>query len=252
MHRLHYLAMSKFRLVSPNLQGKDYICADIHGHFTLLETQLRSIGFDARVDRLFSLGDLIDRGEESERALEFLAQPWFQAILGNHEVMLIEALESQNREALARWFYWGGAWAEGLGRAELQAYYEHFIGLPIAMELQLGSERRVGLVHAELPIDTNWDAVRRTLESMPAGRFDTYDPRISDLLWAKTQAGNAGLDDTPIPQAEGIDHVFHGHTIVYFEPLTLGNRTFLDLGSYETGEIGLIDVERFLDELPDT
>ena len=52
-------------LVPANNVGIDYICSDIHGHFSLLESQLEKVGFDPDKDRLFSLGDLIDRGDES-------------------------------------------------------------------------------------------------------------------------------------------------------------------------------------------
>jgi len=40
------------------------------------------------VDQLFSVGDLVDRGPESHRVLEWLARPWFFAICGNHDFMV--------------------------------------------------------------------------------------------------------------------------------------------------------------------
>jgi len=79
-----------------NAPGTDYICSDIHGHFSLLTQQLAQIKFNEKTDRLFSLGDLIDRGDESGQALEWLAKPWFFAIQGNHERMLINAYESRS------------------------------------------------------------------------------------------------------------------------------------------------------------
>ena len=54
---------------SPNDVGNDYICSDIHGHFSLLEAELSLISFDKNKDRLFCVGDLIDRGDESDLAL---------------------------------------------------------------------------------------------------------------------------------------------------------------------------------------
>jgi serine/threonine protein phosphatase 1 len=58
---------------------------DIHGHFQRLQQCLEAVGFDPAVDRLFSVGDLVDRGPHSEAALDWLAQPWFHAVQGNHE-----------------------------------------------------------------------------------------------------------------------------------------------------------------------
>ncbi len=47
-----------------NLSGKDYVVGDIHGQFHKLENLLYEKGFDVNKDRLFSAGDLVDRGEE--------------------------------------------------------------------------------------------------------------------------------------------------------------------------------------------
>jgi hypothetical protein len=47
---------SLFSKIEPNVDGKDYICSDIHGHFSILQQALNDIGFDERSDRLFCLG----------------------------------------------------------------------------------------------------------------------------------------------------------------------------------------------------
>lgn len=70
-----------------NPHGRDVAVGDIHGNFSMLEQGLKPIGFDPVVDRLFSLGDLADRGPESHRVGEWLAQPWFHAVSGNHDLM---------------------------------------------------------------------------------------------------------------------------------------------------------------------
>ena len=60
-----------------NLQGRDFVVGDIHGYFHLFEQLLVEINFDDSRDRMISVGDLIDRGPESARALEYFMQPWF-------------------------------------------------------------------------------------------------------------------------------------------------------------------------------
>ncbi len=42
------------------------------------------------MDRLLSVGDLIDRGDGSHRCARFLAQPYVHAVRGNHEDMLLD------------------------------------------------------------------------------------------------------------------------------------------------------------------
>lgn len=72
-----------------NLHGRDFVVGDIHGMATALRQALDRVGFDPTVDRLFCVGDLVDRGPEPLACLELLREPWFFATLGNHERMLL-------------------------------------------------------------------------------------------------------------------------------------------------------------------
>ena len=55
-------AMPRF---AQNIAGRDFAVGDIHGCFTELQRGLDAIGFNPNTDRLFSVGDLVDRGPES-------------------------------------------------------------------------------------------------------------------------------------------------------------------------------------------
>jgi serine/threonine protein phosphatase 1 len=95
-----------------NTRGRDFVVGDLHGHRTLLERELARCGFNAATDRVFSVGDLIDRGPDSLATLELLAEPWFHAVLGNHELMLLNYLglyksRQYSRKAFAEG---GGLW----------------------------------------------------------------------------------------------------------------------------------------------
>jgi serine/threonine protein phosphatase 1 len=70
-----------------NTVGRDFAVGDIHGCFSALQKVLDTVTFDPAVDRLFSVGDLVDRGPESHLVLEWLDKPWFHAIGGNHDHM---------------------------------------------------------------------------------------------------------------------------------------------------------------------
>lgn len=78
--------------LQPNAHGRDLIVGDLHGHRALLERELDRVGFDARVDRVLSVGDLVNRGPDSLGTLCLLEEPWFHAVLGNHELMLLNFL----------------------------------------------------------------------------------------------------------------------------------------------------------------
>lgn len=233
-------------IICSSQQGKDYICSDIHGHFSLLAQQLKKINFNEKTDRLFPLGDLIDRGDESDQVLEWLAKPWFFAIQGNHERMLINAYESRSESLWFQWMMWGGSWAEDMDLESLEPFYQALSRLPIAIELSLPNNKKVGLVHAELPDVCDWDDIKQLLSNIEPNQIEAT-LATSDMLWGKIQPYLPIDEILRIELVQNIDHVFHGHTIVE-SYRTITNRTFMDLGSYESGRIGLLDPVLFLDD----
>lgn len=76
-----------------NAKGRDFVVGDLHGHRSVLERELDRLGFDPCCDRVLSVGDLIDRGPESLATLSLINEPWFHAVLGNHELMLLSFLD---------------------------------------------------------------------------------------------------------------------------------------------------------------
>ena len=67
--------MHKTQSFLPNKIGRDFIVGDVHGHFKLLELLLKKVDFNERIDRIFSVGDLIDRGPDSIDAVVWLQKP---------------------------------------------------------------------------------------------------------------------------------------------------------------------------------
>lgn len=202
-----------------------------------------SIVFYKARDRLFCLGDMIDRGSESHRCLHYLNQPWFFSILGNHEKMLLDAVNDELGFMRRDWIFFGGAWTESLSPPELDYYYQRFLTLPVVLELELASGKHVGLVHAELPDNCDWQELRKTLLSQHYSRL--HPPKhIKQLLWQRRQIYYSQEKKNSLPPVTGIDHTFHGHTVVR-QITTIGNRTFMDLGSHGTGVIGIVNPEDF-------
>lgn len=52
--------------------GRDFVVGDVHGEFPTLESLLAQVGFAPERDRLFALGDLVDRGPRSTDALAWM------------------------------------------------------------------------------------------------------------------------------------------------------------------------------------
>jgi len=115
-----------------NTLGRDFAVGDIHGCYSELQSALNAVNFNEQTDRLFSVGDLVDRGYESELCLEWLAKPWFHAIRGNHEEMFLHFY--QKNMSAEHMVDVGGEWAVSLSDDELNIYADAFERLPVALD----------------------------------------------------------------------------------------------------------------------
>lgn len=121
-----------------NERGRDLLVGDVHGQFSGLRAALERVGFNPDAgDRLISVGDLVDRGPESDAAIDWLAYPWFFPVRGNHEDMAIHW--PAGGMGLRNYLGNGGAWNVANPRAlqlEIAAALEF---LPLAIELETSS-----------------------------------------------------------------------------------------------------------------
>ena len=116
---------------SQNLKGRDYAVGDIHGYFTQLKTGLDRIGFDPEKDRLFATGDLVDRGPESHLVLDWLKQPWFFSVQGNHDDMACRLMQEKRP-----YFCGDNEWIKNIPASNKPAYIEVLQSLPIAIQVK--------------------------------------------------------------------------------------------------------------------
>src|SRR3546814_3946147 len=104
----------------------------MHGCLDLFQAQLDRIGFDPTKDRIFSVGDLADRGPDSMGCLRLLREPWFHAVRGNHEDMLLDYAYptpapyayGSSSELL---FSNGGRWVLDLGKSDQDELLEDLV-----------------------------------------------------------------------------------------------------------------------------
>ena len=184
-----------------NRTGRDFVVGDIHGMFPHLRTLLVEAGFDEERDRLFSVGDLIDRGPESPRALEWLGKPWFHACRGNHEQLAIDSLDP---EQLDLWVNWnGGDWWLDVDPPEQGRFRRAFARMPLAMEVRTRTGM-VGIVHADVPPLVSWDAF---VDCLGAGSRDA----VEYAIWSRNRLSDSL---TGIPVTGRVDRVYCGHTPV--------------------------------------
>lgn len=86
------------------------VIGDVHGHYDSLITLLDTVAPNGD-DKIYFLGDLIDRGPQSCQVVEFVKQSPYLCLLGNHEQMLLEIYDGGeiSRPALQAWLYSGGS-----------------------------------------------------------------------------------------------------------------------------------------------
>ena len=201
-----------------NTHGRDFFVGDIHGQYDLLIKAMRRVEFDKTIDRLFSVGDLIDRGTDSFQCLSLAFEPWFYGVRGNHEMLALNALLLGGMH----WELWlanGGAWILREDLIEVkQVLHKALHYLPYAREIEVFG-KRISLVHAEPPSD--WAEIER------ADR--------GQLLWSRERISSGCT--TPVAN---IHAVIVGHTILD-NPVQLGNVHYIDTGAFHTGNLTLIN-----------
>lgn len=212
-----------------NTKGRDFIVGDIHGMFRALDDKLREVNFCGERDRLFSVGDLVDRGPDSIDFYKWLAQDWFHAVRGNHEQMMIDAARDESMEgrSAAHHFMNGGAWLFGLPSVEQQCYAILGEELPIAIEVETDAGL-VGIIHAECPLD-DWGLFKSMYPDNQA-YFDNI------AMWSRKR-----IQSKSTHNVVGLHKLYVGHTVVR-EVAELGNVVYTDTGACFGGKLSLIQI----------
>ena len=144
--------------VAENARGRDFVVGDVHGCFRTLERALEGLDYDPERDRLFGVGDLVNRGPYSVEALEWLERRFEAVALGNHD------------RAVLRWFETplgtlppsGSEWLTDVPEGQRSRWCAALAAMPVAITLET-PYGAVGIVHAEVPHLT-WSEATLMLE----------------------------------------------------------------------------------------
>ena len=138
--------------------GYTYVISDIHGQLGFFEDILRKIDLQPD-DKLYILGDVIDRGAHGIEILRrIMAMPNAEMLLGNHEFMMLDALgepyegiRTSTASAMELWYRNGGGKTHiglyCLPKAQRREVLDYLKSRPMNIDVKAGG-KEYRLVHA--------------------------------------------------------------------------------------------------------
>ncbi len=219
-----------------------YVMSDIHGRIRPYHRMLRKIGFGDD-DTLYVLGDVIDRNPGGISILkEIMDTPNIRMLLGNHEYMMRDFLDTDQNadldgwvQKMDRWCNLNGGWVS----------YHAFL-----RESQKSKDRIMAFLHG-LPVNIEIDVLGRRILLVHASPTFLYKESAVGMqnetefaVWNRIAPGS----DLQFPQ----DLMICGHTptillsgIFPMEILQEGKIMWIDCGcAYGTGQGGRLSCIR--------
>lgn len=200
------------------------VCGDLHGCYTNLMNRLDVVGFDPVQDLLVSVGDLIDRGQESFECLDLINQPWFRAVRGNHEQMMLDAITGTG--SFGHWMSNGGGWWHSLDYEQdmrLKSLLPKVAELPLIIEVEKGGKKFV-ICHADYPHD----------------EYEYGKPVDSQqAIWSRERI-SLSIDGFS-SSISGADLFIFGHTPA-LQPMRIKNQLYIDTGAVFNGNLTLYEL----------
>lgn len=219
-----------------NFKGRIFAVSDLHGHYDLLHDALKEVAFDSTKDLLFVLGDWTDRGPDSKYVLDYVNEAWVHSLQGNHERMYMDGFEVHwhpgNRSVLTLKAH-GGNWIWNAGLTDLDKIliYDAFAAMPLGMELLLPNDKKIGMIHAEVPYN-DWSAWLNITQA--------------ELEWdgqSVAQWARRWYTSSFQGKVANVDLVLAGHTPTDSGKVEkYGNMLFIDGGSFFNNAINLIEI----------
>jgi len=203
-----------------------FVIGDLDADLTKFEQALCSVNFNPSEDILFSLGDVIDRGEHSIALLARFQELGVHMCLGNHEHMLLESLLAKDKGYYRLWVENGGRWHLEATNEELAFACKQLLRCPLSYYVEYGT-LKIGLSHTTCA-DWDWQNPPQDIQQA-----------ISALLWDRslTKAKKPVINPS-------IDFSVHGHNTTK-KPYWLGNSYHLDT-NYLSGKPTIVELSTLI------
>ena len=249
---------NRFYKINPNVDGRDFVVGDLHGCYDELICLLEHVHFNYEQDRVFCVGDLIDRGPKSEDCLKLLREPWFFSSLGNHESMYLDyqrKIKMGNTTGMDNEliFYY----------EQLAKYEDDIKKIPLGYIIEHINFGKIFIVHGEIVpehifsidmVNTDEDYANLLYSMKTQDLTDAYEKFFEKyskidipesyrqkLLWSRKLFINFYQDNKKfidnqdfsfLKQLKIVQNlkIFCGHNIVPF-PMKIGQQYYIDTGA---------------------
>ena len=182
---------------------KTYCISDVHGHYDNLNRFVATLNED---DKVYVLGDVIDKGKETIKCLDLIMHDRrFAMLLGNHEYMMFQFLMADNpyEESLARtqWLGYNSGYDtygqyEKLSKDKKEEILTYIRNLPLNIpELRI-NDKTFYLVHSNPKKDVQYHLID----------IENDDDLIVSFVWDRVGPGYSFKMDNKI--------IIAGHTPV--------------------------------------
>lgn len=175
-----------------------YVMSDIHGEKKKFDSVMEKINLTSD-DKLYILGDVIDRGNDSiQILLELMKMKNVTVLLGNHELMMLNAITPpDNFRAIKLWYHNYGSVTHNTFlelTPEIQTKIKNFISqMPLSIEITVNDKKYI-LVHGA-PIELQY---RMYTKFVPEREYVTWERLNPDDIMPKGKTvifGHTPTDD---------------------------------------------------------
>ena len=207
---------ARVRTFTANADGRDFVVGDVHGCFRTLERALAELQFDRTRDRLFGVGDLVNRGPHSNEAVDWLEERFTAVALGNHDRAALRWFEAKLSGSPKA----NNDWKDALDPTDYPRWRTALSQMPLALTVET-PYGPVGVIHAEA-LEPDWS---RTVTLLEAGSDTDIDNAL--LGFEQYTPAIRRMKSQPV---QGLRALVSGHFVVEEVKIT-GNRWNLDTGA---------------------
>ena len=139
-----------------------YVVGDVQGCFKELEALLKKVKFNKEIDQLIFAGDLVNRGKDSHKVLEFCInnKKSVSGVLGNHDFYLLYLIGHQKKDKSLK---------RVLESKNLKQYQSWLKALPLFLEIKIKETNEVFWIsHAGIPFIWSIDDAKKLSKEVQA------------------------------------------------------------------------------------